>query len=159
MALAKCAPCNLTLHEGENPHGVDTFIKAPNCQALWSPRHESAMVRYYPCPQIEVDSACGTPGEYSEYSEYSDMEVDSTTATIDSTITAYVYENNRRYHGFREGRYLQPNDNAEQGVPCAPPRPASEHAVLTSQVQTAWRCTTTVSSSRSDAPTRRRSTA
>ena len=38
----------------------------------------------------------------------------SESTTIASSIRNYVYENGRRYHAFREGAYLFPNDEAEQ---------------------------------------------
>ncbi|KAL1893852.1 hypothetical protein Cpir12675_003920 [Ceratocystis pirilliformis] len=42
-------------------------------------------------------------------------EGDSTnTASISSSIFHYQYENGRRYHAFREGQYMLPNDDREQ---------------------------------------------
>lgn len=38
----------------------------------------------------------------------------SDLASITSSIVNYEYENGRRYHGFRAGKYLMPNDEAEQ---------------------------------------------
>ncbi|QMW33970.1 hypothetical protein G4B84_009436 [Aspergillus flavus NRRL3357] len=43
-----------------------------------------------------------------------DSDVSSFTTSIASSIKDYVYENGRRYHGFREGEYLFPNDETEQ---------------------------------------------
>ncbi len=34
--------------------------------------------------------------------------------SITSSVTDYKYENGRRYHAYREGKYLLPNDEAEQ---------------------------------------------
>ncbi|KAL5598889.1 hypothetical protein BROUX41_003790 [Berkeleyomyces rouxiae] len=36
------------------------------------------------------------------------------TASISSSIFHYQYENGRRYHAFREGQYMLPNDDREQ---------------------------------------------
>ncbi|KAF8243602.1 S-adenosyl-L-methionine-dependent methyltransferase, partial [Wilcoxina mikolae CBS 423.85] len=36
------------------------------------------------------------------------------TSSLDSTTTRHISENGRRYHGFRQGRYLLPNDKTEQ---------------------------------------------
>jgi SAM-dependent methyltransferase len=36
------------------------------------------------------------------------------SATVSSSVRDYVYENNRRYHAYREGKYLLPNDELEQ---------------------------------------------
>jgi hypothetical protein len=39
----------------------------------------------------------------------------STASTsLSSSINDYMFENNRRYHKFKEGRYLLPNDEVEQ---------------------------------------------
>lgn len=41
-------------------------------------------------------------------------DVSSLTTSLSSSIIDYVYENGRRYHRFREGEYLFPNDEDEQ---------------------------------------------
>lgn len=38
----------------------------------------------------------------------------SGTASITSSVFNYEYENGRRYHGYRAGQYLLPNDDTEQ---------------------------------------------
>ena len=38
----------------------------------------------------------------------------STTGSIASTVLKYEYENGRRYHAYRSGNYVMPNDEAEQ---------------------------------------------
>lgn len=38
----------------------------------------------------------------------------STSTTLSSDVRDYVFENNRRYHRYQEGRYLLPNDEPEQ---------------------------------------------
>lgn len=71
-------------------------------------------------PQImEADPACTGSGEYDYHG--SDSEDDSSTSTLDSIVVRHVFENGRRYHGFRTGRYLQPNDKQEQGLFLHPP--------------------------------------
>lgn len=37
----------------------------------------------------------------------------SFTTSINSSATAYKYENGRRYHAYREEKYALPNDNEE----------------------------------------------
>jgi hypothetical protein len=39
---------------------------------------------------------------------------ESNTTSLASSILDYNFENGRRYHKFREGRYVFPNDDAEQ---------------------------------------------
>jgi len=38
----------------------------------------------------------------------------SLTTSLASSIFNYTYENGRRYHAYREGQYLFPNDDTEQ---------------------------------------------
>lgn len=38
----------------------------------------------------------------------------SDTTSLSSTAFNYTYENGRRYHSFREGKYVLPNDDREQ---------------------------------------------
>jgi len=38
----------------------------------------------------------------------------STSASITSSVYGYRYENGRRYHAYRDGKYMLPNDEAEQ---------------------------------------------
>ena len=38
----------------------------------------------------------------------------SATTSVSSSVRNHVFENNRRYHKFQEGRYLIPNDDEEQ---------------------------------------------
>ncbi|KAJ4314004.1 hypothetical protein N0V84_009111 [Fusarium piperis] len=56
-------------------------------------------------PEAETDSE-------SVYSEYASDASETTNAT--SSILSYQYENGRRYHAYRAGQYLLPNDEAEQ---------------------------------------------
>lgn len=38
----------------------------------------------------------------------------SDTTSLRSSLLDYVYENGRRYHAYRSGQYLLPNDDTEQ---------------------------------------------
>ena len=62
-----------------------------------------------PTLELAVDPACHSPGAYA-------TSGNSSTSSLDSITTRHVTENGRRYHGFRCGRYLLPNDRAEQGM-------------------------------------------
>jgi len=53
-------------------------------------------------PEIESDSAFG--GD----------DTSSYTTSVTSSILDYKYENGRRYHAFRAGQYVMPNDDKEQ---------------------------------------------
>lgn len=54
--------------------------------------------------------------ESSDSGAEADTEVDNNSdgETITPSITDYLYENGRRYHRYREGSYLLPNDEIEQ---------------------------------------------
>ncbi|KAI9796416.1 MAG: hypothetical protein M1833_006188 [Piccolia ochrophora] len=54
---------------------------------------------------IEVDDAWTDPGFESDGSSF--------LSQISSSIDAYYWENGRRYHGYKEGRYPLPNDELE----------------------------------------------
>ncbi|RMJ28403.1 Methyltransferase [Aspergillus sp. HF37] len=41
-------------------------------------------------------------------------DVASSTNSLSSSVLNYQYENGRRYHAYREGEYLMPNDDREQ---------------------------------------------
>lgn len=47
-------------------------------------------------------------------SAYESLAGSSRTGSVTSSITDYVYENGRRYHAYRSGQYVLPNDEAEQ---------------------------------------------
>ncbi|KAF5658270.1 TAM domain-containing protein, partial [Fusarium denticulatum] len=42
------------------------------------------------------------------------LESGSYLTSLNSSVLNYKYENGRRYHAFREGAYLVPNDDEEQ---------------------------------------------
>ncbi|KAI9883156.1 MAG: hypothetical protein M1823_005070 [Watsoniomyces obsoletus] len=60
-------------------------------------------------PALEIDPELGTDAD-STYSDGSSTR----TASLTSSIFDYTYENGRRYHAFRQGNYLLPNDEKEQ---------------------------------------------
>ncbi|KAL1975775.1 hypothetical protein VTN31DRAFT_4167 [Thermomyces dupontii] len=55
---------------------------------------------------VEVDTS------YENDSSYGD-ELSSYTASLTSSVLEYRHENGRRYHGYRDGSYLLPNDETE----------------------------------------------
>jgi len=70
--------------------------------------------------QIEPEAApnVGTAGDVIVEVDHDEGYFDDTksgvTTSISSSIRDHVFENNRRYHKYQEGRYLVPNDNEEQ---------------------------------------------
>lgn len=63
--------------------------------------------------QIEADSLDDRQSDDDGYESGSSRE-SRATASLSSSINDYMFENNRRYHKFKEGRYLLPNDEIEQ---------------------------------------------
>ncbi|KAI9789593.1 MAG: hypothetical protein M1816_005902 [Peltula sp. TS41687] len=57
---------------------------------------------------VEVDSDL-TGDEDSSYGD----DISTYTASLTSSVRNYQYENGRRYHAYREGAYLFPNDDEE----------------------------------------------
>lgn len=53
--------------------------------------------------QIDDDADSALGDDFSTYS-----------ASLASSVVNYRYENGRRYHGYRDGSYMVPNDEAEQ---------------------------------------------
>lgn len=51
-------------------------------------------------------------------SNFSDQDggssYNSELTSLSSSVLSYEYENGRRYHGFRSGKYILPNDEREQ---------------------------------------------
>lgn len=51
----------------------------------------------------------------SDNESFSDYSSDvSATTSVASSVFDYTYENGRRYHAYRRGQYLLPNDEKEQ---------------------------------------------
>lgn len=64
----------------------------------------------------DVDHYAPIEADDTDYGEDygSIISRDSGTTSITSSVFAYEYMNGRRYHAFRRGRYLLPNDEQEQ---------------------------------------------
>ncbi|RDW85258.1 hypothetical protein BP6252_02848 [Coleophoma cylindrospora] len=76
----------------------------PNSQALPTPLpsgHETLEIDHDEHDD-DVDSALG------------DDQLTLSTASLASSIRNYTYENGRRYHAYRSGEYILPNDEKEQ---------------------------------------------
>jgi SAM-dependent methyltransferase len=58
---------------------------------------------------IEVDDVAADDDGYA-----TEPEGTFASTSLSSTVRDYVFENNRRYHKYREGAYLLPNDEPEQ---------------------------------------------
>ncbi|CZR65212.1 related to methyltransferase [Phialocephala subalpina] len=53
-------------------------------------------------------------GDFEDTDSAYGSSVASSSATLASSITNYQYENGRRYHAYKEGEYVLPNDEQEQ---------------------------------------------
>ncbi|KAH6627362.1 S-adenosyl-L-methionine-dependent methyltransferase [Chaetomium tenue] len=63
---------------------------------------------------LQVDHDIDDDDNSDGDSAYGSLAGSSRTGSITSSITSYVYENGRRYHAYRSGQYVLPNDDAEQ---------------------------------------------
>jgi hypothetical protein len=76
-----------------------------------SPRSPAAHQTQY---SIEAEAETG-PQTADSGDDGFDLESHYAASTsLSSSVRDYVFENNRRYHKFKEGRYLIPNDEPEQ---------------------------------------------
>lgn len=63
--------------------------------------------------QIEADN--GLEDDNGSDDGYESASIGSDTTSITSSIQGHTFENGRRYHKFRDGKYVMPNDESEQG--------------------------------------------
>ena len=54
------------------------------------------------------------PGDTVLKLTHHDKHSNSSTTTLSSSVRSWTYENGRRYHAYREGSYVLPNDELEQ---------------------------------------------
>ncbi|KAL7275762.1 hypothetical protein RUND412_001289, partial [Rhizina undulata] len=69
-----------------------------------------ASINHISALEIEADPDIDGESVYSDYC--SGFERDTTS--LSSAAKNHVYENGRRYHGYKEGKYVLPDDEAEQ---------------------------------------------
>lgn len=68
-----------------------------------------------PAPPTTIEPAGEESDDEGEFESTDGYESSQSVSTsISSSIYAHTFENGRRYHIFREGRYPIPNDDAEQ---------------------------------------------
>jgi ubiquinone/menaquinone biosynthesis C-methylase UbiE len=84
-------------------------MTSPPAAATSPPKHAASPPAQTPAPaNIEIDAG-GSEDNDSTYGE----SISSLTTSLTSSITNYQYENGRRYHAYREGAYVFPNDEKE----------------------------------------------
>jgi SAM-dependent methyltransferase len=75
---------------------------------------QSTAPSYIDSPAGETsDEVSFTESPHSVFEDLGDI-TSSYTASLLSDVKNFTYENGRRYHSYREGRYLLPNDEPEQ---------------------------------------------
>lgn len=62
----------------------------------------------------DTSSAASTNGDSDSVFDGESDNTSSYTASLLSDVKNYAYENGRRYHSYREGHYVLPNDEPEQ---------------------------------------------
>lgn len=81
----------------------ETIFSADRSSPPQSSIQDNELIEADALEALENDSAFGD-----------DMSVASSRTSLKSSITKYREENGRRYHAFRDGKYLMPNDDIEQ---------------------------------------------
>lgn len=66
-----------------------------------------------PSDAIEADDSLDNP-DHDGDDGYESEGVSDATTSVSSSIRDFTWENNRRYHKYKEGRYSFPNDEPEQ---------------------------------------------
>jgi hypothetical protein len=84
---------------------VNPYLTHTAAQLMSSPRDPETDSR----PVIEVDTS-----SFSDDDECYSSGLASDSTSLSESILDYEYENGRRYHAFRSGKYALPNDEQEQ---------------------------------------------
>jgi hypothetical protein len=97
--------------------GPSTHLTQTNTEALQEPSANPTQSNLEPQPQIgllqPVLHLAVDPDTNSDTDSAFDANSSSSTS-LASSVLHYEYQNGRRYHGFRSGSYLLPNDEQEQ---------------------------------------------
>lgn len=93
------------------PHDTDVVIDAentiePDSRATPPPSSISS--------SISSSASTSTAPDAFTDDGYDTESVSGDSTSLASSVRDYVFENNRRYHKYKEGRYLIPNDDPEQ---------------------------------------------
>ncbi|KAI0121216.1 S-adenosyl-L-methionine-dependent methyltransferase [Xylariales sp. AK1849] len=113
MASAQPPPAESELPQAGQP--LDS-----SSAAIADPPAPAGAIPAAPGDQAEIDDNTIEVAEGSvdsdefEPEEWDDGAVSNASTSINSSIYAHTYENGRRYHSFKHGRYPIPNDDQEQ---------------------------------------------
>jgi SAM-dependent methyltransferase len=84
----------------------------------WSPPDPDPGSASFQPPDVDMssaeDSTNDVEGSIFDNDDYYHSDTSSYTASLLSDVKDYAYENGRRYHSYREGHYVLPNDEQEQ---------------------------------------------
>lgn len=84
----------------------------------WSPPDPDPVSSSFQPPDVDMssteDSTNDVEGSIFDDDDYYHSNTSSYTASLLSDVKDYTYENGRRYHSYREGHYVLPNDEQEQ---------------------------------------------
>jgi hypothetical protein len=110
---------NVSLNTDDRPiyatHRASTLIPEDLAETL-NPYHNLSPAE---ASHMGAEAATQAEGEILVDESATDAGYESDTASsastsLSSSVREYLYENGRRYHKFREGRYNFPNDDVEQ---------------------------------------------
>ncbi|KAF9876609.1 xanthine dehydrogenase [Colletotrichum karsti] len=117
-----CCIGNMSNNETETPVPVAPVpaspIEAADEPAAPSNETEAPAPAPAPAPAAQIPAdAIEAADEPADPSEFDPVEWDarsSDSASLSSSVYAHEYENGRRYHSYRHGRYPMPNDEGEK---------------------------------------------
>ncbi|KAK0390738.1 hypothetical protein NLU13_0241 [Sarocladium strictum] len=95
---------------GTSPKATSPQAKSPKAASPGGGVNSPENTQEQPLIEAEPDA---TPDGDEDNSDY-DSSGESDMTSLRSSIFDYKYENGRRYHAFRAGQYLLPNDETEQ---------------------------------------------
>ena len=96
--------------EGSSAMAVETEMV--ETEAAGDPLTAAALMEFNAAGQIEPEDG---PGEEDEFlAQGWDATSSNASTSVTSSVYAHTYENGRRYHAYKHGRYPIPNDDLEQ---------------------------------------------
>ncbi|KAJ0319148.1 hypothetical protein COL5a_010362 [Colletotrichum fioriniae] len=114
-AAEAASPTITAATAGQSPQAAASTLLSPTSgQSPGTAPVEAPLETASQSPDAVVEAQDGTDDDDGDgYQSASERESNAST-TLASTIRDFNFENKRRYHKFKEGRYAFPNDDAEQ---------------------------------------------
>ena len=96
------------------PHSTTPETGEENTTPNVEEENATQLTTAVPAPAMPGNPPARPPLEPDTDSAFEDDSDASSYTSLISEVQNYKYENGRRYHSYREGQYVLPNDEAEQ---------------------------------------------